>query len=996
MSDRMTCMPFTQLLDWVFGEFKQYHTVFGQRKAYRPDSEKQLEIFGRKLETPLGPAAGPHTQLSQNIISAYVAGSRFFEVKTVQIIDGEDLPVSKPCINAHDEGYNVEWSTELTVPNAMHEYINAWVMLHLMAKEFDLGSTDGFQFNMSVGYDLAGIQSEKINTYIDTMIEAKDSAVFRDAINAAIAYLPNFSNVTEEDIRAIPSQICNSATLSTLHGCPPQEIERISTYLIEEKGLHTFVKCNPTLLGYDFARATLDEMGYDYVSFGPYHFEHDLQWDDAIPMFKRLIERSESKGLSFGVKITNTFPVDIKAGELPGNEMYMSGRALFALSISLAAELSTEFNGQLRISYSGGVDRFNIERIVGCGIWPVTVATTVLKPGGYQRMIQLAELSVKAVKPPFTGINVEALNDLAASAISDDNYRKSIKMPPVRKNGKKVPLIDCFIAACEQGCPIHQDIPTYIRLNAEGKFVESLNVILERNALPFITGTICAHPCMSNCIRNVYDSSVEIRATKLNSAQNAYEHVLKDLKARESCGKSVAVIGGGPAGISAAFYLARAGAAVTLYEKSDTLGGIVDKVIPDFRIDNETIEKDVSLIRKLGVTIRTGQAITDVKALLADGFDAVIIAIGASQLSNMKIDGIDVRNAIEFLSEFNEQSGKVDLGKHVIVIGGGNTAMDTARAAKRTEGVESVSVVYRRTMRYMPADEDELRYALEDDVRFMELLAPTKWENGQLYCQKMTLGDFDKSGRRSVVETDETIEIPCNSVIAAIGENVPTDFYRANGIDVDEKGLPLINKKTYETSVSNVYISGDGRIGPATIVRAEADSLVIADAILGKPAGETIEIKADLSHLYQKRGILNHPNPTVHESERCLSCSTVCEVCTEVCPNRANIAVNVPGMDMAQIVHIDYMCNECGNCETFCPWDSAPYKKKLTLFSNEKDFADSTNNGFLVLDRETLTYKVRFLGRVFETTGTATDYAIPKTVRDTFNAVVEQYPWVIP
>lgn len=992
----MTCMSFSQLLDWVFTEYETKKTIFGQRRFYKAAKKPALEIFGRKIETPLGPAAGPHTQLSQNLIAAYVTGSRFFEVKTVQIIDGEDLPVSKPCINAHDEGYNVEWSTELRVPDAMHEYINAWVMLHLLAIELDLGAADGFQFNMSVGYDLEGIKSEKVNTYIDTMMDASNCDVFKQAIDDAIAFLPRFKKVTEADIRAIPAKICNSATLSTLHGCPPAEIERIATYLIEEKGLHTFIKCNPTLLGYDFARSVLDEMGYDYISFGTHHFEHDLQWVDAIPMFKRLIERCEAKGLQFGVKITNTFPVEIKANELPGNEMYMSGRALYVLSISLASELSSEFGGTLRISYSGGVDRFNIERIVGCGIWPVTIATTLLKPSGYQRSIQLAELASKVVKSPFTKIDVVALNELAQGVPNDPNYRKSIKMPPARKNGKKVPLIDCFVAGCQEGCPIQQDIPTYIRLNGEGKYVESLKVILDRNALPFMTGTICAHPCMSNCVRNVYESSVEIRQTKLDSAKNAAEQVLAELKPTGTSSKRVAVIGGGPGGMATAFHLARAGASVTLFEKTDTLGGIVQHVIPNFRIDAETIAKDVAWIEKLGVKIVKNHEIKDIAALKEKGFDAVVLAVGASKLSHIKVDGINVRNAIEFLGEFNRTEGKVDLGKKVVIIGGGNTAMDTARAAKRCAGVEEVSLVYRRTMRYMPADEEELRFALDDGIAFKELLAPVKWANGELVCNKLELGDMDESGRRSFVETGETVVIPCDSIIAALGEKVPTDYYTSNGLAVDEKGIPTIDKATYESSVKGVYVCGDGRIGPKTIVQAEADAIVVANAILERKDWKVTPLPESETAIYAKRGILNHPAKDVHEEHRCLSCSTICEICTEVCPNRANISIKVPGITMPQIVHVDYMCNECGNCETFCPWSSAPYKDKLTLFANEADFEDSTNNGFLVLDRGELKYKVRLLGRVFETSGMESDPALPTSVRDTFNAVVSEYGWMIP
>ena len=344
MSDRMTCIPFPQLLNWVLDEFRTKETVFGVHTPYKTGSETPLEIFGRKLETPIGPAAGPHTQLAQNIIASYFAGGRFFEVKTVQKLDGDDLPVSKPCIKADDEGYNVEWSTELYVPQAQDEYIKAWVILHLIAKEFQLGAQDGFQFNMSVGYDLAGIKTEKINTFIDSMMEAKDTDSFKNAIVYAKNNLEKFSRVTEKDIDAIPSAICNSATISTLHGCPPQEIESIANYLILEKHLNTFVKCNPTLLGYEFARNTLDSMGYDYLVFGEFHFNDDLQYKDAIPMFKRLMALADSQGLSFGVKITNTFPVEIKQNELPGNEMYMSGKALFPLSISLAAKLSQDLD----------------------------------------------------------------------------------------------------------------------------------------------------------------------------------------------------------------------------------------------------------------------------------------------------------------------------------------------------------------------------------------------------------------------------------------------------------------------------------------------------------------------------------------------------------------------------------------------------------------------------------------------------------------------------
>ena len=212
-------------------------------------------------------------------------------------------------------------------------------------------------------------------------------------------------------------------------------------------------------------------------------------------MLQRLIKLSGEMGLEFGVKITNTFPVDVKAGELPSEEMYMSGKSLYPLSISLAAKLSREFDGKLRISYSGGADAFNIDRIVGCGIWPVTVATTILKPGGYQRLQQMADSLEAMGVGEFKGIDVAALNKLAEDAITDAHHVKPAKLPASRKSNETVPLLDCYTAPCQDGCPIHQEIPTYVALAGEGKYEEALKVILNRNALPFMTGTICSHPC---------------------------------------------------------------------------------------------------------------------------------------------------------------------------------------------------------------------------------------------------------------------------------------------------------------------------------------------------------------------------------------------------------------------------------------------------------------------------------------------------------------------
>ena len=954
MSDIMTPIPFDRLMNRILVEHQE-GAVFGMQKCYRAKNLQPNTLFGRKLEGQIGPAAGPNTQLAQNIVASYYGGARFFELKTVQKMDGRELAacVAKPCITAEDECYNCEWSTELEVPQAYSEYVKAWFACKVMAKEYDLGDPDAFQFNISVGYDLEGIKLPKVNRFINEMKDAKDTEIFKECKAWLLANLDRFKKVTKEDVEAIQSEIINSVTVSTLHGCPPSEIEAIASYLIQEKHLHTFVKCNPTLLGYEKARAILDEMGYDYIAFTDFHFKDDLQYSDAVPMLQRLQDLAKSLNLNFGVKITNTFPVDVKNNELPSQEMYMSGKSLFALSMSVAEMLTRDFNGTLRISFSGGADYFNIERIVEAGIWPVTMATTLLKTGGYLRFIQMAELLEKNLAKPWEKVELSLVTKMIADAKTDKHMVKPVKPIPNRKSEKKVPLVDCFTMPCRDRCPIHQDITSYGRLVNEGKFKEALEVILDKNPLPFMTGNICTHSCQSACTRNHYETDVQIRSNKLIAARGGYDTVLPELKREGAVQKKVGVIGAGPAGISAAFFLARAGVEVHVYDKDAVAGGVVANVIPGFRIPAEEIQKDVNLAKQYGAQFHLGQEVNDIDAFRKENnFDAVILAIGAHKEAPLVLEKGEAYNALHFLADFKAQDGKVNLGKNVVVVGAGNTAMDVARAAKRNTGVENVYLVYRRTKRYMPADQEELEEAIEEGVIFKELLAPFTHENGKLLCHRMVLSDVDASGRRSVKESDEVLEVPCDTVIASIGEKVDGAFYEKNGITVNEKGLPVLKKETNETSVSGVYAAGDGAFGASVIVKAIANAKLACEAILNKTIGTDRPSETTDEKIYGKKGNLQEPAKGLNPDKRCLACDHICENCCDVCPNRANFAIKVPGVEMHQIIHVDYMCNECGNCETFCPYNSAPYKEKFTLFHRAEEMEDSTNDGFAFVDND--------------------------------------------
>ena len=959
MSDRMKIMPFKNLMEWIVDEEKNRHSIFGVRKYYKADVKKGFNIYKEHIETPIGPAAGPNSQLAQNIISSYIAGARFFELKTVQEMNGLDMVkcVNKPCIKADDECYNCEWSTELFMDEAIEEYIKAWVALHFISKEYGLGASDGFVFNMSVGYNLDDIKKKDTDTFIECMKDATKHPIFNECKEYLKAHVNEFKNFRIEDIEKIPSRVCDSVTESTLHGCPPAEIERIAMYLMEEKGLNTFIKCNPTLLGYERARNILNEMGFTYVAFTDSHFLTDLQWADAIVMLKRLMEYADSKNLTFGVKLTNTFPVDVTRNELPSNEMYMSGKSLFALSIKVAEMLSTEFNGKLKIAYSGGADAFNIDKLIDAGIWPVTVATTILKPGGYDRFYQMAEKIMANVNGTvsFSGVDVNKVKTLSEECKKDTHLIKKSLRFKQNKIKIKNPLTDCFMAPCSMTCPINQDISLYNSYVKSGDFEKALEVIYRTNPLPFMTGNICAHPCTTACMRNHYEDNVDIRGNKLLAAKNAFDKIVKNIKPVSQNGKTVAIVGAGPGGIAVASFLAREGFEVTVYDKEKNAGGTVANIIPHFRLPMEEIQKDVEYAKAWGAKFELGTHVKSVKEL-KDKFDYVVLAIGAHKESKAGFTGDDkCINAHKFLVDFNEKNGKLNIGKNVAVIGGGNTAMDVSRAAKRTTGVEHVYLVYRRNMLNAPADEDEINLAIKDGVEIRELLAPESFENGMLRCKLCKLGAVGADGRNSIEVTNEVIEIKADTVIASIGEKVDVEFYKNNGIDVNEKGLPILDG-TMQTSIKGVYAIGDGALGASIIVKAVANAKLVSAAISGKGFDGNELPDESVENIYKDRAILKdrimNANENVGEStarpndaSRCLHCNVVCETCNEVCPNRANIHIILKD-GSHQIVHIDSMCNECGNCAVFCPYESRPYKDKFTLFFDEKSMNDSTNDGF--------------------------------------------------
>jgi putative selenate reductase len=826
-----------------------------------------------------------------------------------------------------------------------------------------------------------------MNSFINNLIDASNHPVFKYHIKELESFIQktdflealnskrkmeNIKNISH----IIPSQITRSVTLSTMHGCPPEEQEAICRYLIEEKKLNTYVKLNPTLLGYTLVRKILDELGFNYIKIKKSTFTDDLQWDDAIGMIKGLSKLSLDCGRNFGVKLSNTLGTVNTLGVLPGEEMYLSGRILFPLTITLASRLSREFKGTLPISYSGGASQLNILRIFETGIKPITMATELLKPGGYLRMAGMArELeSMVGEKQQPQVIDREKLDRLAEGALQEDYYRKDWRGEKRVSIERKLPLTDCYIAPCVLSCPIHQDIPEYIRLVADGQYDKALKLIYLKNPLPNITGHICDHQCMSHCTRLDYEGAVGIREIKRIAAEHGkVEHLINNYNVTKELNIKVAVIGAGPAGLSAAYFLARNGFKVTVFEKQDSPGGVVSHLLPHFRIPVAAIEKDISLIKALGVNFKFGVAEEfSIKDLKDEGYKYIFIGIGAevSRKLQLTADNNNIYESLNFLRSFNENSEILTLGRNVAVIGGGNTAVDSARSALRVAGVEKVFIIYRRSEKEMPADREEYEQAIKEGVVFKSLLLAESFsKSGILKCRKMTLGAPDESGRRRPVPTEETEEIAVDSLISAIGEYTDSKFLSACGLKIEQNNRPQANPETLETNLENVFIGGDALHGPSTVVESIADAQRVAEAIIRKEIpdwkgmGKDFELgfdkKQQISEIYHKKSrlILSQESKddriiAENEAGRCLECNVICNKCVDVCPNRANVAISIDKkegfQDTYQILHLDALCNECGNCATFCPYNGKPYKDKLTLFATEEDFKNSTNNGFMV------------------------------------------------
>ncbi|KLE15442.1 hypothetical protein [Clostridium sp. C8] len=455
MSDIMKPMSFERILDLTLEDYYTKGKIFGieEKDFYRDiDNSIEMNFCNEYLRFPVGPAAGPHTQLTQNFLAGYLTGCRYFEPKTVQIVDGKDMQamIPRPCIDAKNVGYNVEWSTELTVEEAAEEYVKASVLMQVIGIELGLSDVKDFILNISVGYDLKGIQSKKISDFIDNLKDSKDTVIFKECIDVLKKNINKFKRFKLEDIDNITSKITNIITLSTMHGCKASEILDIATHLIVNKKINMLLKCNSTLLGYDAVREILDNLGYNDIELKREDFDHDLQFETAKEIIAKLLDTAKENDVNFGVKLTNTLPVVNTRGVMPGEAMYMSGKPLYPIAINVAKKIAKEFNN-IPMSMSGGIDKNNVLDVFNAGIAPITIATLYLQPKGYINNSAVLNEMKKLGQAPKC-LNLEDLNILGEKAKTDAHYKN-------KGNGRvledKLETFDCLKSCgiCVDVCP---------------------------------------------------------------------------------------------------------------------------------------------------------------------------------------------------------------------------------------------------------------------------------------------------------------------------------------------------------------------------------------------------------------------------------------------------------------------------------------------------------------------------------------------------------------
>lgn len=511
------------------------------------------------------------------------------------------------------------------------------------------------------------------------------------------------------------------------------------------------------------------------------------------------------------------------------------------------------------------------------------------------------------------------------------------------------PVFEAKISSCRSACPAGNNIPEWLGLVKEGELQKAWEVITETNPLVFTCGSVCPHPCEAACNRDQFDEPLSIREIERFLGAEAIKNNWLPQKVADSKEDKVAIIGSGPAGLTAAYGLAKVGYGVTIFEALAIPGGMLAVGIPEYRLPKQALQTEIETIQKLGVEIKLNSPIgkggLTLDELWKQGYKAIFIALGAHSSMKLNIPGEDLKgvyHGVSFLKEVN-LGKEVTVGERVAIVGGGNVAIDAARTALRL-GSREVSIIYRRTRQEMPASEEEIGEAEEEDIKIHYLAAPVRilGKDGKVVgmeCVRMELGEPDASGRRRPlpIEGSESV-IDVDMVVPAIGEVPDLSLLSEDSkLQISGEGTFEVDAKSLATNIPGVFAGGDAATGPATVIEAIAAGSKAARSLERYLRGEPLTIEDEAGRVVEFEELnldyFKHQPRQVQigdhlsageEAGRCFSCGycNLCGNCWVFCPDIA-----VSRKEEGYEIDYDY-CKGCGICVEECPTKSMGLKKE--------------------------------------------------------------------
>lgn len=654
-------------------------------------------------------------------------------------------------------------------------------------------------------------------------------------------------------------------------------------------------------------------------------------WPDAVKSASACLEHG-ADGIAAIDSIGPTLKINIKEARpavmSADGYGWMSGAAIKPISLRINSEIARNHPELKNLYGSGGcMSAEDAIEFLMAGCSNVGVCTV-----GILNDIDYIETMCYDLSKTLKQLGYKSLQDVIGAALP--NFPKKEHIAKLIFDYKP------YYAPCQETCPAGVNVPQYIESVRKGQYLDAYNIVSNTNPFPAVCGRVCDHPCEAVCRRGEMDDPISIRLLKRKAADKTYEACGDNLplpQMEPKNGRKVAVVGAGPAGLSAAYYLAKKGYGVEVLESNPVAGGMLAVGIPEYRLPKDILLKEIKRIERMGVNIRTGIEVgkdVTLSDLRSQGFDSILIAVGANGGSTLNIPGSDLAiSGIKFLKDVNLHIAGSLHGKKVVIVGGGNVAMDAARSALRI-GSKDVTVVYRRTKAEMPAYLEEINEAEKEGVKFIFLAAPSKkYESGKFFYEPMKLGEKDESGRRKPVPSGQpVVEIDADTVIIATEQKINADF------------IPQLNSGTnykYKTVENDVFVAGDCLTGPASVIGAIAagrDAASEIDKNLGgngkvidpekerslrlskienehtsRKAAEFVDLKDRIPGFKEVELGLNTADCR-DEAERCLKCGCInCGKCVAVC------AYDARKLEFPIMTVDENACRSCGCCVSVCP-----------------------------------------------------------------------------